>query len=467
MAYIIRGGRPLYGTVNIHGAKNSALPILAATVLIDGVCEIKNCPQISDVETALSILTSLGCRAERSGQTVTVDASSIKKAEIDERLMRKMRSSVLFLGALLARCGKCTLTCPGGCVLGERPIDLHLRAVEQLGGSVHIEDEQILCTAPHLHGATICLPIASVGATENILLMAMGSQEAVTVCNAAKEPEISDLCAFLQACGAEIQGAGTGVVRIRSRPLHGCSFSVQPDRIETATYLSCAACTGGEIELCGCCPAHLEPVSELFRQAGCTLQSAGNTIVFQAERLKAVSPIQTAPYPGFPTDAQAPVMAAMTKADGISVFVERIFSARYRHTEALKAMGANICVGKKIAVVSGVKSLRGGIVDATDLRGGAAIVAAALGAEGTTEIHKTEHIARGYAAFCETLRRLGADITDTNEGIIYGGKPATPATEPNRSAGADKEADGSHIGQSKVQRRRTPKTKEKTESSKG
>ncbi|MCQ2418282.1 MAG: UDP-N-acetylglucosamine 1-carboxyvinyltransferase [Clostridia bacterium] len=465
MAYIIRGGRPLYGTVKIHGAKNSVLPILAAAVLIDGVCEIRNCPQISDVDTALSILTVLGCRAERSGETVTVDASTLRKTEIDDRLMSKMRSSVLFLGALLARCGKCTLSCPGGCVLGERPIDLHLRAVEQLGGNVSFAGERIVCTAPHLQGATICLPIPSVGATENILLMAMGAQAPVTVCNAAKEPEISDLCAFLQACGAEIQGAGSGVVRIRSAPLHGCSFSVQPDRIETATFLSCAACTGGEIELCGCCPAQLEPVTEVFRQAGCTLQSTENTIFFRAERLKAVSPIQTAPYPGFPTDAQAPVMAAMTKAEGLSVFVERIFSARYRHTEALRTMGANICVGKKIAVVNGVKSLRGGRVDATDLRGGAAIVAAALGAEGTSEIHKTEHIARGYAAFCETLRQLGADITDTNEGMIYGGKPGTPATESDRSAVTDKEADGSYISQGEVKHRCTPKTKEKTESS--
>lgn len=467
MAYIIQGGRPLYGTVRIHGAKNSALPILAATVLVSGACEIRNCPQISDVDTALSILTSLGCKAERSGDTVSVDTSTLCKTEIEDRLMRKMRSSVLFLGALLARCGECSLTCPGGCVLGERPIDLHLRAVEQLGGSVSFDEERIRCTASSLHGATVCLPIPSVGATENILLMAMGANEPVTVCNAAKEPEITDLCAFLQACGAKIQGIGSGVVRIRSLPLHGCSFSVQPDRIEAATYLSCTACASGEITLSDCCPAHLEPVLEVFRQAGCRLESTINTIRFQADRLRAVSPIKTAPYPGFPTDAQAPVMAAMTKAEGISVFVERIFSARYRHAEALQKMGANVCVGKRIAVVSGVESLRGEQVDATDLRGGAAIVAAALGAGGTSVIHHTEHIARGYAAFPENLRQLGADITDTNEGTFYGGKPATPATESNRSAITDQKADGPHVGQGEVKLRRSPKTKEKTESSKG
>lgn len=458
MAYIIQGGRSLSGSVRIHGAKNSVLPILAATVLIEGSCEIRNCPKITDVETACLILTSLGCKVQAEGERITVDASTIRKTEIDASLMQKMRSSVLFLGALLARCGECCLTYPGGCVLGERPIDLHLRAVEQLGGTVTQTGDVIRCTAPSLHGATVCLPIASVGATENLLLMAMGTGECVTVCNAAKEPEIIDLCAFLQACGAEIQGAGTGVVRIRSVPLHGCSFSVQPDRIETATYLACTACAGGSIELFSCCPAHLTPVLEVLRQAGCEVESTQDRIFFRADRLKAVSPIRTAPYPGFPTDAQAPIMAAMTKAEGISVFVEKIFSARFRHTEALIKMGANVCAGKRIAVVRGVETLHGTKTSATDLRGGAAIVAAALGAAGVTSIDQTEHIARGYAEFAQTLRQLGADITDTNEGKTYGGKPGTPAIEPTAAAQVCQETDCAYDGQSQVKCCCSPKT---------
>lgn len=429
MALEIRGGRPLYGTAAIHGAKNSVLPILAATVLVDGVCEIKNCPQIADVENTLKILQSLGCRTSFTDGTVTVDASGVSQTEIDPLLMQCMRSSVLFLGALLARCGECTMSYPGGCILGERPIDLHLRAVESLGGRVIHDGIRLHCRADGLHGATICLPVASVGATENILLMSMGIAEEVLLCNAAKEPEITDLCAFLSACGAEIDGAGTGIVRIRSRPLHGCSFSVLPDRIETATYLSCTACAGGEIKLTGCCPEHLLPVLEIYRKAGCTVHTTKNTIILQAERLHAVSPIHTEPYPGFPTDAQALVMAAMTKAEGISVFVEHIFSSRYRHAAALQKMGADICVGKRIAVVSGVPCLHGADVSATDLRGGAAMVAAALGAEGVTHIDQTEHIARGYASLSSTLRQLGADITDTNEEETYGGKTRPQESE--------------------------------------
>lgn len=423
MSYEIRGGCPLYGTAKIHGAKNSVLPILAATVLVRGACEIHNCPQISDVAVALEILRALGCRASMENGTVCVDASCVTKAEIDETLMQRMRSSILFLGSLLARCGECTLSYPGGCVLGQRPIDLHLRAVTQLGGTVTEEDGRLSCKAVHLHGGIVCLPIASVGATENILLMAMGTQEEILLCNAAREPEIVDLCAFLRACGADISGEGTGLVRIRGCLLHGCSHTVVPDRIETATYLSCAACAGGRVELTDCCPMQLSPVISLYQRAGCKILQQESTLTIEANRLAAVSPIHTAPFPGFPTDAQALVMAAMARADGISIFVEHMFSSRFRHVQALQQMGANICACKRIAVVSGVACLHGAEVTATDLRGGAAMVAAALGAEGTTTINQTEHIARGYASFPETLRQLGAQIT--NEDDTYGGKTSS------------------------------------------
>lgn len=406
----IRGGNPLHGSVKIHGAKNSVLPILAATVAVGQRCTIANCPEISDVQTAVEILRTLGCQVEKAQGEITVDASRLSGNSIDRQLMKRMRSSVLFLGALLARCGQCAFTVPGGCVLGERPINLHLIAMVQMGAQVDSDNDTICCRAEQLHGCTICLPTPSVGATENILLAAMGTDETVTLCNAAMEPEILDLANFLRAAGAEIHGAGTEIIRIRGGKLHGCRYAVVPDRIETATYLAATACAGGNVCLEQCCPAHLQPVLELYRNAGCQIQTGDTSIAVTAAPLQAVSPIKTAPYPGFPTDVQALAMATMATAAGISVFVETVFSNRYRHVPALCRMGADIRVGKKIAVVRGVERLHGAMVEATDLRGGAALVAAALGAEGTTEIHQIEHIARGYDSLAENLRSLGADI---------------------------------------------------------
>lgn len=406
----IRGGNPLHGSVKIHGAKNSVLPILAATVAVGQKCTIANCPDISDVQTAVAILKTLGCQVERTGGEITVDAGCVSESCIDRQLMKQMRSSVLFLGALLARCGQCKFTVPGGCVLGERPINLHLIAMVQMGAQVDSDGETICCRAQRLHGCTICLPMPSVGATENILLAAMGTDETVTLCNAAMEPEIVDLANFLQAAGAEIHGAGTQIIRIRGGRLHGCCYTVAPDRIETATYLAATACAGGNTRLEQCCPAHLQPVLELYRSAGCQIQNDDTSIAVTAAPLQAVSPVKTAPYPGFPTDVQALAMASMVTAAGISVFVETVFSNRYRHVPALCSMGADIRVGKKIAVVRGVTRLHGAEVEATDLRGGAAMVVAALGAAGTTRIHQIEHIARGYDSLTENLRALGADI---------------------------------------------------------
>lgn len=406
----IWGGKPLHGAVQIHGAKNSVLPILAATVAVGGQCTIANCPEILDVQTAIEILQTLGCTVTAAQGEISVDARHLQTSRIDDRLMKRMRSSVLFLGALLARTGTCTFTAPGGCVLGERPINFHLNAMQQMGAQVEQRGETIVCRADSLHGATICLPMPSVGATENILLAAMGTQEPVTLCNAAMEPEIVDLANFLQTAGAKITGAGTQMIQIRGAKLHGCRYTVLPDRIETATYLAMTACAGGDVCLKNCAAAHLQPVLELYQNAGCQISVHNAQIQIAGSAQRAVSPIKTAPYPGFPTDVQALVMASMATASGISVFMETVFSDRYRHVPALRKMGAEIQVGKQVAVVRGVEQLHGATVEATDLRGGAAMVAAALGAKGLTQIHHLEHIARGYDSLVENLQQLGAEI---------------------------------------------------------
>ncbi len=410
-AYQIEGGVPLHGTVTIHGAKNSALPILAATLVCRGVCTIHNCPKISDVNVALEILNSLGCKTKREGDTVIVDTYAATGTEISERLMQKMRAAVIFLGALLTRFGEAKLSHPGGCRLGERPLDFHLLGLRLMGAECRQEGANLHCQGANMHGATIALPFPSVGATENLILAALRSPEDTIICNAAREPEIDDLIGFLCACGAEISGGGTSVLRIRGgKSLHGAEYTIMPDRMEAATYLCAAAATRGRITLEQTCPEHLRTVLCALEYGGCGIREASQTIELFCERLCAVSPIITAPYPGFPTDAQAPLMAALATAEGTSVFNETIFSDRFRHVPALCAMGANICATKRHAIVRGVSRLHGADVEATDLRGGAAMVIAALAAEGKSRITKTEHMERGYADFVQALQGCGAKI---------------------------------------------------------
>lgn len=410
-AYRIIGGRPLEGAVPVHGAKNSALPILAATLVSGGEYTIDNCPEISDVETALDILRALGCTARRSGSQVYVDTRAAENREVPENLTKKMRAAIIFLGALLARFGEADISAPGGCVLGARPIDLHLLGLRLMGAEWEYDRETLRCRGAALRGCTIALPFPSVGATENLLLAALACEGEVTLCNAAKEPEIGDLIGFLRACGARIDGAGTSVLQIGcAGALHGAQYAVMPDRMEAATYLAAAAATRGRLVLQGAEPAHLQAVISVLEQGGCELAQRAGEIIVRCDRLRAVSPIITAPYDGFPTDAQAPVMAAMATAHGVSVFEETIFSDRMRHVGALRAMGANIHAAGRYAVVTGVKRLHGANVEATDLRGGAAMVIAALSAEGESVITKTEHMERGYASFLPTLRACGAEI---------------------------------------------------------
>lgn len=409
--YRIIGGRALEGAVTIHGAKNSVLPILAATLVSGGQYTIDNCPEISDVDTALDILRLLGCTAQRDGSRLRLDTGPAENREIPEELMKKMRAAILFLGALLARFGRAQLSAPGGCVLGERPIDLHLLGLRQMGADCETDGETLHCRANALRGCTVALPFPSVGATENLIIAALGCEGEVTLCNAAKEPEISDLIGFLRACGADIAGEGTSVLHIGGKPeLHGTEYSVMPDRMEAATYLAAAAATRGRLVLQGAEPAHLRAVTEILERGGCELVQRPGEIIVRCDRLVSVSPIITGPYDSFPTDAQAPVMAAMATAEGVSVFEETVFSDRLRHVNALRAMGARIHATERCAVVTGVRRLHGAAVEATDLRGGAAMVIAALCAEGESIITKTEHMERGYASFHQTLRACGAQI---------------------------------------------------------
>ena len=406
------GGKRLSGAVSVHGAKNSVLPILAASILSGGESVLHNCPDLKDVTASIEILEYLGCRVKRDGDTVTVDSSTLTRCDVPDHLMREMRSSVIFLGAILARTGQAHMSFPGGCELGSRPIDLHLSALRALGGSIEETGGNLVCHAGSLRGCELTLAIPSVGATENAMLAACYAKGITVIANAAREPEIVDLQTFLRAMGARVWGAGSSTIMIEGgHPLHGCSHTIMADRIVAATYLTAVAAAGGEVQLEGVDYRQLSTVTATLSQAGCEIRSAENWVSISCkERLQGVRPIRTAPYPGFPTDAQAPMMAALATSKGATVFVENIFESRYRHVAELMRMGADIRVEGRVAVVSGVERLHGASVQATDLRGGAALVVAGLGAEGETRITGLSHIDRGYQNLEEVLRSLGAEI---------------------------------------------------------
>ena len=408
----IKGGNRLDGSVSVHGAKNSVLPILAASLLACGESVIHNSPELRDVDAAAAILRHLGCSVKRESGAVTVDSYGMSGNEIPDLLMREMRSSVIFLGAILGRAGEAVLSMPGGCELGPRPIDLHLSALRALGAEITERGGNIICKAPKLKGARIDLPIASVGATENSILAACAAEGITTITNAAREPEIVDLASYLIKAGAKISGAGTSVITIEgSAPRGNVEHEVIPDRIVAATYLAAAAAAGGSIELRSIVPRHVSTVTGVLSEMGCTVRAGENSIYISApEKLKPPRPVVTRPYPGFPTDAQAPVMAASLCAEGTTVFVENIFENRYRHVGELLRMGADIKTEGRVAMVSGVERLHGATVKSTDLRGGAALVVAALGAEGETEVSELTHIDRGYGSLEKDLSAMGADI---------------------------------------------------------
>lgn len=409
---IVTGGTPLYGSVEIHGAKNSVLPILAATLLTGSVSVLHHCPALSDVTASLAILRHLGCQVQQEGDTVTVDASTVTRTAIPDRLMREMRSSVIFLGAVLARCGEAEISLPGGCELGPRPIDLHLKALDAMGCDIK-EAGGTLCCTGHLRGTELSLSIPSVGATENIMLAATAAEGTTVISNAAREPEIVDLQRFLCAIGADISGAGTSTVVIRGgRPLHSGEHTVIADRIVAATYLSACAAAGGRVEVCGVDRRQLMPLLELLREGGCHIRTWEERVELRAaEPLHSVRPIRTSPYPGFPTDAQPTVLAALCRSTGTTVFVETIFENRFRYVGELLRMGADVRVEGRVAVVCGVKRLYGARMEAPDLRGGAALAVAALCAEGESHITGLHHIDRGYASLEQDLSALGGQVS--------------------------------------------------------
>ncbi len=410
---VIKGGTALEGEIPLRGAKNSALPLMAATLLCKGETVLENCPRLTDVFSACRILTHTGCRCAMKEHTVVVCADSIKLSEIPESMMQEMRSSIVFLGALLGKTGSCRVYYPGGCELGPRPIDLHIEALCRMGARIERCEGRLDCYAPEgLSGCNIHLKFPSVGATENVMLAAVLAKGETVISNAAREPEICDLAEFLRKCGALIKGDGESTIRIQGvKELRGCTHRIMPDRIAGITYLSAVAVTGGKLKLLGAKDARMDNVLPVLEQAGCRIDKANDAMYLCApKRLRAVSRLRTMPHPGFPTDVQAIIMALMTVAKGVSVFEENIFECRYRHVDGLVQMGAEIYVSGRIAVVNGVNRLCGAHVAATDLRGGAALVIAGLAAEGTTEVRQVHHIDRGYETIEKTLEGVGANI---------------------------------------------------------
>ncbi len=409
---IIEGGRPLCGAVSVHGAKNAVLPILAAALLTEKTT-LYQCPMLSDVTAAAEILRHFGCSVVHKGDVLQIDASGeIANCDLPDSLSREMRSSILFLGAILGRCRRAVVSFPGGCELGPRPIDLHIAGLRRLGAQIREERGCLECRVEgRLRGTSIALPFPSVGATENLLLASATAEGETVITNAAREPEITALADFLNRCGAKIELSGDRICVTGVDALHGCEFTVIPDRIEAATYLCAAAATGGEIRLDHVCPRHLSAVLPFFEEMGCRMRIDRESIELSApKRLTAPGVIQTMPYPGFPTDAQAPFMAALCRAQGSTMFIETIFSSRYKHAGELMRMGAQIRIEGRVALVEGVEALHGAPVCCTDLRGGAALVIAALAAQGKTTLSETRHIDRGYCDLAGHLRRLGANV---------------------------------------------------------
>ena len=411
--YVVEGGRKLHGEVRVQGSKNSTLPILAASLLCRGESVLYNCPRLSDVDASLAILRYIGCSARREGDVVIVDTGSVERSDIPAALMHRMRSSIIFLGAMIARFDRVTMSFPGGCELGPRPIDLHLNALREMGVSISEEHGELDCTiSDRLHGAKIALTIPSVGATENIMIAAATAEGTTIISNAAREPEITDLADYLIACGAKIAGAGESTVIIDGvKQLHPASHAIIPDRIVAATLMSAAAVTGSDIRFKSIIPSHLDSVIPVFRECGCDIQCAGDGMAFHSPyRLRSPKLIRTMPYPGFPTDAQAPLMSVAAVADGLTVFVENMFESRYSHVSELCRLGADIRVEGRVAVVDGVRRLLSARVRARDLRGAASLVVAALSARGVSEIEGIEYLERGYEDFELVLSALGAEI---------------------------------------------------------
>ena len=408
---IIQGGKKLEGEVQISGSKNAALPIIAGTVLIKGKTTLYNVPNIQDVQTMFEIIKDIGGKVTKKNNKIIIDTSKIHTYEISENLMRKMRSSVILAGAIIGKYKKANFSYPGGCEIGSRPIDLHLKGFEKLGINIKEEYGEIICEADKIVGTQIHLDFPSVGATENIILASCLAEGVTVLTNAAKEPEIEDLVKFLNKAGAKIKGAGTDRVEIIGvKKLTEVSYNIMPDRIEAGTYLVAGAITGGNLKVTNLNSNHIEPILNKLEEAGCVLKIEKNAVEIKApKRIKAVD-IKTMPYPGFPTDMQSIFGALLTTAKGTSIITENIFESRYKYVQELNRMGAKINVEGRTAVIKGTKRIQGASVVASDLRGGAALVLEALVAKGVTQVDNVHYILRGYENIVDKLKNLGAKI---------------------------------------------------------
>ena len=410
-SFIIEGGKRLEGEVVISGSKNASLPIIAASILSGKKTTLYNVPNIHDTQVTLKILKYLGCKVKKTNGKIEIDTKYIQKNDIPDYLMREMRSTVILAGALIGRFKDASFSYPGGCDIGARPIDLHLKAFKKLGINIDEEYGFIRCSCDKIKGANIDLDFPSVGATENIMMAAVLAEGTTIIENAAEEPEIVDLANFLNEMGADVKGAGTNTIRIKGvKELKGTEHDVIPDRIEAATYMVAAAMTKGDITVENVLIEHLKPVTAKLIEAGCEVIEMDNSIrVIGPEKLKAVD-VKTLPHPGFPTDVQAQFMAMLTVARGTGVVIETVFENRFMHVAEFNRMGADIKIEGRTAVVKGVDQLYGANVNATDLRAGAALILCGLIAEGETQIGKIYHIQRGYVDIDKKIRSLGGNI---------------------------------------------------------
>ena len=409
--FIIQGGKKLEGEVRISGSKNAALPIIAATVLVKGKTTLYNVPNIQDVQTMFQIIKDIGGKVTRKNNKVIIDTSKIHTYEIPENLMRKMRSSVILAGAIIGKYNKANFSYPGGCEIGSRPIDLHLKGFEKLGINIKEEYGEIICDSEKIKGTQIHLDFPSVGATENIILAACLAEGTTILTNAAKEPEIEDLVKFLNKAGAKIKGAGTDRIEIAGvKKLTEISYDIMPDRIEAGTYLVAGAITGGNVRITNANPMHIEPILNKLEEANCILEIGKDYVQIKApRRIKSVD-IKTMPYPGFPTDMQSIFGALLSTAKGTSIITENIFENRYKYVQELNRMGARINVEGRTAIIKGTKRIQGANVVASDLRGGVALIIEALAAKGVTQVDNVHYILRGYDNIEEKLKKLGAKI---------------------------------------------------------
>lgn len=410
--FLVRGGERIWGEMRVDAAKNAVLPILAASILPDGQTLLKNCPEISDVKSMCGILETLGCKTKWTDEGLLIDARTLSSGEMPEHLSKKIRSSIFLLGPILGKLRKATMVYPGGCEIGLRPIDLHLSGLRKMGVVIREEGGVLHCDGSNMHAADVHLDYPSVGATENVMMSAVLLEGVTTITNAAREPEIEDLQHYINAMGGCVKGAGTHTIVVKGvKALHGGAYEPMPDRIVAGTYLCAAAMTGGAVTLTNARTRDLKAVLEKLAEMGCALREEENLITLAAPcRLKAFHQVQTQPYPGFPTDMQSQMLALSTVAKGSSVVVENVFENRFALVNDMICMGANIRVSGRAAFVQGVDRLHGAQVQSRDLRAGAAMVLAALRAEGETLVRDVHFIDRGYEKMEERLRALGADI---------------------------------------------------------